>query len=95
MYYIAIAEDELDKLDPSLNAYFLESNKIKGGKILDINKWSLGELNVPFYPESRAFKIVAKSFCNYGIDEAKIYFLQLPPPFKHGAYISYTCKDFK
>jgi hypothetical protein len=94
MYYVAVADEELNKLDPSLKSYFIPSKRLTGGVVIDVNKWSLGELNVPFYPEKRTFKILARSFCNYGIDEESIYFLQLPPPFKKGTYIKYTCKDF-
>jgi hypothetical protein len=32
---------------------------------LDVNDWSLGELNVPCYPEVRIFRNVARKVCGY------------------------------
>jgi hypothetical protein len=35
---------------------------------LNINEWSLGEMNVPSYPELRIYKNVAKRICGYDAD---------------------------
>jgi hypothetical protein len=35
---------------------------------LNINDWSLGELNVPSYPEARIYKSVAKEICDYALN---------------------------
>jgi hypothetical protein len=95
LFYIIVSDEECDKIDPSLSTYFVPANKIQGGKILDINKWALAEMNVPFYPQNRVFKILGRSFCDDGIEEAKIFFLELPPPLKEHNYIQYSCDDFK
>lgn len=94
-YYVAVEESELEKIDKRFSSYFVEVSGLKGGKIIDINKWSLLELNVPFYPESRIFKRVCKSFCTYGIEERKIVFLEIMYPSKSNSYATYTCKDLE
>ncbi len=32
--------------------YFVNIEGLSGGEIIDINQWSIRELNVPFYPET-------------------------------------------
>jgi hypothetical protein len=91
-YYIIIEETQLDKIDKRMVPYFLPIEGLKGGKIIDIGKWSAKELNVPFYPEKRTFKKVAKQFCRLGIRDDQLYFLELKSSEK-GKYIRYTCKD--
>jgi len=94
-YYIAIGEKELLKIDKRLATYFLPIKGLQGGQIIDVNKWCLGELNVPFYPESRVFKQVAKTFCTLGIQEDQLYFLEFELPLEKGKYTRFTCKDLK
>lgn len=91
-YYIVIAQSQIDKVDKRLSRYFLPIDNVKGGQIIDVGKWSEMELNVPFYPETRTFKKVAKSFCNFGIAEDQLYFLELSY-LEKGKYMRYTCKD--
>jgi hypothetical protein len=93
IYYIAIEEKELPKIDDRLRPFLAEVPGISGGRLIDINKWTLNELNVPFYPERRVFKVVAKTFCDLGIEEGKIIFLELKRPFREGEYFNFTCKD--
>lgn len=91
-YYIVIAENQLDKLDKRLIQYYLPVEGLKGGQIIDVERWSSKELNVPFYPERRTFRKVAKQFCRLGIKDDQLYFLELNSSLK-GEYIRYTCKD--
>ena len=93
LYYIAIEEKELLKIDKRYSSYFVEIKGMKGGQIIDVNKWSFSELNVPFYPERRVFKSLSKTFCRLGIEENKIIFLEFERPIEKNIYYSFTCKD--
>ncbi len=90
-YYIVIAEGQLNKIDKDLSQYYLPADGLQGGQIINLGKWSMQELNVPFYPERRTFKKVAKSFCKFGIEEDKLYFLELAPPLSKGKVTRFTC----
>lgn len=92
-FYIVIADDELSKIDGRLKKYFLHIEGLHGGEIIDINKWSMEELNVPFYPETRALKKMGKPFCLLGIPEDQLYFLEFELPLKKGRFTRFTCKD--
>ena len=91
-YYIVIAESQLNKVDERLAQYYLRVDGLQGGQIIDVGKWSTKELNVPFYPETRTFKKVAKTFCRLGIEEGQLYFLELNAQEK-GKYLRYICED--
>jgi hypothetical protein len=39
---------------------------------LDILDWSLGEMNVPSYPEPRVFKNVARVICGYASNDPSV-----------------------
>jgi len=63
LFYIAVSDRYLNKLDVSFNGCFLELDKnISGGKVIDMNAYFLKNFNVPVYPEKRIF------------EELKIYF---------------------
>lgn len=94
-YYIVIAEDQLNKVDKKLKPYYLPARETQGGKIINMNRWALEEMNVPFYPQSRAFKKAAKAFCKFGIPEDKLYFLELTPPLKKPTITRFTCNDLE
>jgi len=93
LHYIAIEKTQLEKIDDRLHKYFVNINGLSGGEIIDINKWSTGELNVPFYPETRVFKDVSESFCKLGIEPGKIYFLEFQQPLTNQKFQRYTCDD--
>jgi uncharacterized membrane protein YphA (DoxX/SURF4 family) len=93
LHYVAIEKTQLDKIDVRLHKYFVNINGLSGGEIIDINKWSTGELNVPFYPETRVFRDVCKSFCKLGIEPGKIYFLEFQQPLRNQKFQRYTCDD--
>lgn len=77
MFYVAIHEDEVHKIDQRLTKYFVAIPGLQGGHLLDIHWWSEDELNVPFYPEKRAFRELSSYFCGLGIPEDRIVFLEL------------------
>jgi len=92
IYYIAIEQTELHKVNKRLENYFAEIPGLQGGQIIDINKWAYFELNVPFYPENRVFKKLSKKFCELGIDEDKMIFLELYFHIREQLYNTFTCK---
>jgi hypothetical protein len=94
-YFIAIAEGQLSKLDKDLSPYYMPVKNMQGGRIISVNRWAVGEMNIPFNPETRIFKKIAKEFCELGIEEDQISFLEIKPPFNKGIVIRYTCKDLE
>ena len=92
-YYIAIEESECPKIIKEYNPTFIYLRGITGGKMIDVNKWSSDDLNVPFYAESRVFKKFGKNFCGLGIDNEKLIFLEFDGPIEKGRYNKHTCKD--
>ena len=92
-YYIAVEQNELVKIDKRLSKYFITIKGLSGGQIIDLNKWSLAELNVPFNPETRVFKKVASSFCQLQIDNEKLVFLECRQPLTKQNLRSFKCSD--
>ena len=93
LHYIAVENTQVKKIDDRLHKYFVTIKGLSGGEIIDINKWSTGELNVPFYPETRVFKNVCESFCTLGIEPGKLYFLEFQQPLRNQNFQRYTCDD--
>ena len=94
-FYVAVAETEIHRVDPVLKPYFMEIKGMQGGEVIDINKWSLDQLNVPFYPEKRLFEKMGESFCELGIPNDKMVFLVFERPIAKGSYESFSCQDLK
>jgi hypothetical protein len=94
-FYIAVEESEIHKVDKRLDNYFAEIPGLTGGQLIDINKWSYGELNVPFYPETKAFKKLSASFCKFGIAEDKLIFLELLRSKGKIHYNKFTCSELR
>jgi hypothetical protein len=92
-YYIAIEQNELAKIDKRLAKYFADVKGLSGGQLIDLNKWSLAELNVPFNPEKRIFKKVASSFCKLQISNEKLIFIECGQPLTKQNIQSFTCSD--
>jgi hypothetical protein len=92
-FYIAIEESQVRKIDKRLKNYFVEIPGLQGGQIIEINKWTLFELNVPFYPQIRSFKKLSANFCSLDIDEEKLIFLELANVKGKHQYRRFTCKD--
>jgi hypothetical protein len=92
-HYIIVAESALPEIDKRLPAYFLQDNNLQGGQIIDVNKWAMGEMNVPFYPERRVFEKICKPFCGLNIPEGNLFFLEFEKPFEKGKFYRFTCKE--
>jgi hypothetical protein len=75
-FYIAIEEGEIPKIDKRFQQYFARIPGLQGGALIAMDKWSFAELNVPFYPEARAFKRVCTGFCALDIAPDKLVFLE-------------------
>ncbi|MDN5201797.1 hypothetical protein QQ008_10500 [Fulvivirgaceae bacterium BMA10] len=93
--YVAIEENELQKFKDRFDNCFVELEGITGGKIIDINKWALKELNVPVYPETRIYKQIAEVFCGYNISQDKLIFIEATRPLGFGSLHSYSCRDLQ
>jgi hypothetical protein len=63
---VYVSDDVFDRLPDSIEDHVYEDGPNRSG--LDINDWSLGELNVPSYPEIRIYRNVAKLICGYATD---------------------------
>lgn len=94
-YYIAIEEDEIGKIDKRLFSFFVIIPNLKGGQLIDVNKWANKELNVPFYPEDRVFEKLSKTFCSIGIANDKLVFLKIGKYPKRNQYSSFKCSEIK
>jgi hypothetical protein len=92
-FYIAVEDNELGKIDKRLNQYFIRIDGLQGGKIIGVNEWAVGELNVPFYPETRNLKKIGTHFCKLGIPDDKLFFLEFELPFEKGIFKRFTCKE--
>ena len=76
-FYIAIEKGEIHKIDNRFGNHFANIQGLQGGQLIDVDKWAFSELNVPFYPEMSLFKKLSVKFCDVGIDEDKLVFLEL------------------
>ena len=63
---IYLSDDVFGRLPDSIEDHVYEDGPDRNG--LDINDWSLGELNVPSYPEIRIYTNVARQICDYAGD---------------------------
>ena len=90
-FYIAVGDQELGKVDSRLHKYFLKIEGLHGGEIIDINKWAMDALNVPFYPETRNLKKIGKRFCKLGIRGDQLYFLQFELPMEKVKFKRFSC----
>ena len=61
-YCVGLDKNQYRKVDSRLHPYFWQVEEPKGKYWILLNKWAYDELNVPFYPEVRTFKKVAKTF---------------------------------
>jgi hypothetical protein len=59
-------DEAFDRLPDTIEDYVYEDGPDRNR--LNINEWSLGELNVPSYPEPRIYKNVARQICGYDAD---------------------------
>jgi len=59
----------IDRLPSAIHPHIWQSTQ---PFFLDINRWSYGELNVPVFPEPRAYRRVAKQICEYAQNSSDI-----------------------
>ena len=94
-FFIAVEEGELHKIDKRFTNYFAEISGIQGGQIIEVDKWAYSELNTPFYPEMKSFKKLSSTFCDLGIHEDKLVFLELFYVDRKPHFSKFTCNDLK
>jgi hypothetical protein len=63
---VYVNDEAFDRLPDTIEDYVYEDGPDRNQ--LNINEWSLGELNVPSYPELRIYKNVAREICGYDAD---------------------------
>jgi hypothetical protein len=63
---VYVSDDVFDRLPDSIEEHVYEDGSNRNG--LNINDWSLGEMNVPSYPELRIYRNVATQICGYAMD---------------------------
>ena len=61
-----MSDDAFNRLPEEIEDNVYEDGPDQGR--LNINEWSLCELNVPSYPEIRIYKSVAREICAYALD---------------------------
>ncbi len=76
-YFVAVADNAIPKIDQRYKKYFVQQGGINGGQLIDVNEWSIKELNVPMYPEHRVFRTIAQAFCNTGVGDNSVYFIEV------------------
>jgi hypothetical protein len=76
-YYIVIKNKQLDKIDKGLHQYLTKVDGLDDSKVLDLNHWTLTELNVPFYPERRLFEKVRQRFCSLELPEDDLFYVDM------------------
>jgi hypothetical protein len=92
LFYIAISDAYLNQLNPELEDYFLKmEGDMSGGRLIDVNKWALKELNVPVYPEYRVFQKISQDFCKYDIPSTDLLFLMYEQPISTQNMIKWNC----
>jgi hypothetical protein len=92
-FYVAIEKSQLRKIDKRFENYFANIGNLEGGQLIDIDKWALAELNVPFYPETRVFKKLSHTFCEFGIDVDKLVFLEMSTSHGKSVSSSFVCNE--
>ncbi len=94
IFYIAISDKYIEQFDHQFDDYFLKLDvNTSGGKVIDVNKWSMKELNVPIYPEIRVFHKISQDFCKYNIPNTDIMFLMYKGSIKNENLIKWTCES--
>ncbi len=81
------------KVDPSLHAYFWTVDEPNGNYWIYVSKWAFEELNVPFYPEMRVFKKVAKHFCEGSIPSEHLEFVRFKENFSSRGAERFGCGE--
>jgi hypothetical protein len=67
---VYLSDAVFDRLPDQIEDYVTEEGPDRNK--LDIFDWSVGELNVPSYPEIRVFKNVTREICRYASDDPSV-----------------------
>ncbi len=67
---VYLSDAVFDRLPEKIEDYVTEDGPNRNE--LDIFDWSVGELNVPSYPEIRVFKNVTREICRYASDDPSV-----------------------
>ena len=67
---VYLSDAVFDRLPDKIEDYVTEDGPNRNE--LDIFDWSVGELNVPSYPEIRIYKNVAREICRYASDDPSV-----------------------
>jgi len=94
LFYICIDNAHAHLIDPSLKPYYWEPEGLNNGVMISLNEWTLDELDIPFYPETRVFKKVASSFCETNSNPEIYIFTEFDRGFKEGPLEVFRCEDF-
>jgi hypothetical protein len=96
LFYIAISDKYMREFDHKFDDCFLKlDDNIQGGKVIDVNKWSMKELNVPIYPEIRVFEKISKEFCRYNVPDTDMIFLMYKGTISDDNLTKWTCEKVK
>lgn len=90
-YYIAIAENQVSRIDREVHPYFVNIEGMQGGEMIDVNEWAMEELNVPFYPERSAIRTLSVHFCKTGIPDEQLLFIEYQQPIRDNIFWSKPC----
>ncbi|AYB30484.1 MauE/DoxX family redox-associated membrane protein [Chryseolinea soli] len=89
--FIAIEETEAKKLNGRYDNYVVALPGVAGGRIIGADAWSMNELHVPVYPETRIFNSIARQFCRHEIPEGKMVFMECQLPLSQNALQTFGC----
>lgn len=91
---IYLNNDAFSRLPAAIYDYFgTEGPDLNG---MNINDWSIGELNVPAYPEIRIYKSVAQQICKFTLNDSSVELaVRGKSALLNGGRLSvYHCADF-
>ena len=92
LFYVAIAQKHWEKfkhLEPAL----ISQGDSSKPYIVDVNKWSFHELNVPVNPEYRVFRGISRHFCQFDLPEKELFFMVYEKPVNSQNLTRWTCQD--
>ncbi|HEY5746763.1 MAG TPA: MauE/DoxX family redox-associated membrane protein [Chryseolinea sp.] len=89
--FIAIEETEAKKLNGLYDNYVVTLPGVSGGRIIGADQWSMMELHVPVYPETRIFNSISRQFCRHDIPEGKMVFMECQLPLSRNALRTFGC----
>lgn len=91
-YMIALDMTEVRKINRSLHPYLWEVDEPQGKYWIYLSKWSIEELNVPFYPEIRMLKQIGSTYCKSDISPENLEFIQFNNGFKREGAVVFGCE---